>query len=439
MRPPGLSVRLLVSLVFVLQACMAPDVRDVRLHPQTPSSYLHSPGGQPLTTEAEQARLAAGFLDRHFRPWDPGFRSAGAEDLFWGVARYSRAALYDAGGRKRPDSWFGALAEESDQGGFPNAGYPGVTVRTSGLRVMPTLEGGYLDPSKPGEGYPFDYFQNSALWANTPVRVSHVSKSGAWVLVESALASGWLPVQDVARVDGRFTARFRASDLIALTMDVVHAREFSGRYRFTTGIGSLHPVVGIGEDGWRILAAAMDQDGRAVGVEAWLPSEAAAPFPIPLTSSTVAGLADRMTGQPYGWGGLDQRRDCSALLRDLFAGFGVWLPRNSAEQAKVGTVISLDGLSAKEKEKAILEMGSPFSTLLWKPGHIMLYVGPSEGRPMVWHQIWGMRSWDLLGGEGRTVIGRAAVTTLTPGAERANLVEERSLLATLRSMNILVR
>jgi cell wall-associated NlpC family hydrolase len=438
MRPPAVSVRLLLCLAFVMQACMVPDVRDVRLHPQTPSSYVAPASGQPLTTESEQARLSKSFLERHFRPWDRGFRSAGP-DLFWGVARYRKTEMYDAGGRKRPIGWFEALVEESGPEGFPNEDFPGVTVRTTSLRVMPTSEGGYLDRSKPGEGYPFDYFQNSALWANTPVRVSHVSRSGAWVLVESALASGWLPVQDVAQVDGQFMNRFRGSGLVALTRDIVHARELSGRYRFSAGIGSLHPVAGSGEDGWRILTAAMDEKGSAVAVEAWLPSEAAQPFPLQLTATAVAGLADRMAGQPYGWGGLDQRRDCSALLRDLFAGFGVWLPRNSAQQAKVGTVVPLDGLSQQEKERIILEKGVPFATLLWKRGHIMLYVGASGGRPMVWHQIWGMRSWDLLGGEGRTVIGRAAVTTLTPGAERVNLVEERSLLATLGSMNILVQ
>ena len=41
----------------------------------------------------------------------------------------------------------------------------------------------------------------------------------------------------------------------------------------------------------------------------------------------------------YGWGGLYGQRDCSSMLRDLYAPFGIWLPRNSSRQAKIGKVI----------------------------------------------------------------------------------------------------
>jgi hypothetical protein len=427
---------LTLVILLLLPGCLGPEVRDVRLLPQTPSSYAPPKGGQRLAPEAVQAESATRFLEHHFRPWHAG---APPDDLFWGIRRYQATPLYDAGGRKRSVGWFERLVDESAQETFPNAGYRAITVRSTSLRVMPTAEGAFLKPSRPGEGYPFDYFQNSALWANTPVRITHVSRSGAWVLAESALASGWLPAHDVALVDDQLASAFEQGSFVALTRDSVHVLDREGGYRFVCGIGSLHPVIGIEKGSWRILTAASDEAGRAVLKEALLPLYAAAPFPLPLTAAEIVRLGDRMADEPYSWGGLDGGRDCSALLRDLFAGFGLWLPRNSAQQAKIGTIISLDGLSLEEKERVILEQGVPLLTLLWRPGHIMLLVGKGEGRPVIWHQIWGVRSWDVFKGQRRVVIGRAAVTTLTPGVERANVSEERSLLATLRSMNILLQ
>jgi hypothetical protein len=431
-----LGLSFLLAFALLLSGCLGSEARDLRIHPQTPSAHTPLGGVLRLAPEEVQTELADRFLAHHFSPW----RTAALPDetLFWGIARYRKTQLYDAGGWKRPDGWFEELAAESARESFPNAGHRAVTIRATSLRVMPTAEGAYLKPRWSGSGYPFDYFQNSALWANTPVRIVHVSASGAWVLAETALASGWLPAHDVAVVDDGFAESFESTWFVAITRDRVPVRDERGGYRFTTGIGSLHPVSGYEDGSWRILIAVSDETGRAVPMEGLLPYEAAAPFPLALTAGSIAGLSDRMTWQAYGWGGMDGRRDCSALLRDLFAGFGLWLPRNSAQQARVGTVVSLEGLSMAQKEQLILEQGVPFLTLLWRPGHIMLLVGEQDGRPLVWHQVWGVRTWDLLRKEGRLVIGRSAVTTLTPGEERANVPAERSLLATVKTMNILV-
>jgi hypothetical protein len=49
------------------------------------------------------------------------------------------------------------------------------------------------------------------------------------------------------------------------------------------------------------------------------------------------------------------------------------------------------------------------------PGHIMLYVGEFSGRPVVYHNIWGLRTLEDDGGEGRLVLGRAVITSLRAG------------------------
>ena len=56
------------------------------------------------------------------------------------------------------------------------------------------------DPAKAGEGFPFDYFQNSALWPGTPLLITHASRDGAWLFAEAGMVAGWVPAQDVAFV-----------------------------------------------------------------------------------------------------------------------------------------------------------------------------------------------------------------------------------------------
>jgi hypothetical protein len=51
----------------------------------------------------------------------------------------------------------------------------------------------------------------------------------------------------------------------------------------------------------------------------------------------------------------------------------------------------------------------------------MLYVGLREGRPLIFHNFWSVKTRDAAGKQGRIVVGRASVTTLHPGWERPDL------------------
>jgi len=71
-------------------------------------------------------------------------------------------------------------------------------------------------------------------------------------------------------------------------------------------------------------------------------------------------------------------------------------------------------LTALQKERLIIERGTPFASLLYKPGHIMLYVGTYRGKAVVFHNLWGLKT-QVKGKEGRYVIGRSIFSTLDIG------------------------
>ncbi len=121
------------------------------------------------------------------------------------------------------------------------------------------------------------------------------------------------------------------------------------------------------------------------------------------------------------------------MTKDFLANFGLWLPRNSKAQSGRGERFSLAGMSADEKLELIGKNGVAYKTLLYMPGHVMLYVGQVDGKPAVLHDIWGLRTMD----GGRAVIGRTAITSLTIGSDRADIAEDRLLISRISAMSVL--
>lgn len=108
----------------------------------------------------------------------------------------------------------------------------------------------------------------------------------------------------------------------------------------------------------------------------------------PLTRRALFTAAFEYLGTPYGWGGEGGGRDCSRFLMDLFAGFGVDLPRFSANQAQAGSFsIDVSGVPSEAERGLLIDAAARRGVvLLHFPGHIMLYLGRNEaGAPMALH------------------------------------------------------
>ena len=229
---------------------------------------------------------------------------------------------------------------------------------------------------------------------------------------------GWISARNVARVDTNFAKKWETGRYAVIIKDKIPIYDDEGRFLFKVPLGSVYPKLGEDAENIKLPVAVADQDGKAFMKSAIVSKAAAASKPLRLTSSNIAKLANELINESYGWGGLYQNRDCSAMIKDLFAPFGLWLPRHSADQAKEGgTFIDLQKLSSQEKKLMILKQGIPYLTLVWRRGHIMLYIGSYQGNILVFHNLWGVRTKDFLGRETRKIVGHAAITTLHPGIE----------------------
>jgi len=440
---------LLVVLLLSLSACggkstdihsgpyTGPPCMDVLIYPQDLHAYVNAAGGtRPLVSAFEQEAAAQRQKEAWYRPWRLSKPARWIEQSLAKNFNLNRANGFTNNREPFPADLWDALVANSNKKAYGKEAGPAITLRGTNLRAMPSSRHFYLRPDLPGEGYPFDYFQHTSTPPGTPVYISNVSKDGQWVLVDGPVTAGWVPAGDVARVDEAFIEYWQSHPLAAIVRDGTAVGTISA------DIGTLLPLAVDAAPGLdralSVLYPVRGADGRAVTARANLAPGAATAVPLPLTAQAVATVGNPMLGQAYGWGGLDGRRDCSALTRDLFVPFGIHLPRNSANQAKAGRVIELGGLSNEEKERRIIAEAEPFRSMIWFRGHIGVYIGAYKGKAMYFHNMWGLRTKDADGGcDNRAIVGKGVITTLQPGIERPDLCHPGSFLDRIEKITIL--
>ncbi len=386
-----------------------------------------------------QSELDRRFNERFFSPWHQGGSTVSASQAAWGVKIFSRNLGFGENKREHSSAWIEELAALANLEVFPNFSKKAITVTNTHLRVLPTLKPHFNDFARAGEGYPFDNLQHSALWANTPIFVSHLSRDQNWVFAETPLAPGWVSIEDIAFVDNHFIKQWETGKYVALLKDKVAFIDDHNLFRFSTHIGAMFPYAGEDRQDYQIFVAIANENRQAILRKATVSKQVAVLKPLELSPVNIAQQINQMLGEPYGWGGLYENRDCSSATRDLFAPFGIWLPRNSAAQAKTGNFISLQHLPASQKERVVIQRGIPYLTLLWSEGHIMLYIGTHQGRALVFQNMWGVKTRDSEGEEGRRVVGQAVITSLQPGKELIDLDSHKgNVLKNLLGMTVLV-
>lgn len=418
-----LTALIMILPVFLLSGCVKPSetIKDIREIQQDHLVYIDpSAADREIAEPGILEKMDARFDALYFTPWHQSLTasSAAPNKLTQIFDWYEKNPGFGENGRIYKKSFLSSLRSNAGLDAYPNAGYAAITTDNTDLRVLPTHKPYFRKFNHLYQGYPFDKLQESVIAANTPLFVSHVTGDKAWVLAETPYATGWISSRHVASVSADFMKQWEKRSYAVIIRDKTPVYDDSGLFLFEAPLGSLFPYAEDGPNPTGILVATADIHRKAVIKTSSIPREAATAKPMKLTPLNLARIANEMMGEAYGWGGLYRDRDCSATIRDMFVPFGIWLPRHSEDQAKAGgEFIDLQNLSPEERENEILKRGIPYLTLIWKKGHIMLYIGKHQGKALVFHNFWAVRTMDWLGRQGGQIVGHAAITTLHPGEE----------------------
>lgn len=405
------------------------DIADLDNFPQDLTAYyVQADANTPILTPSEAAQALSKFRRTFYAAWGMSKPSISRKDASLMVNRKTARGWKNGTTRWTNAEW-AAMRANASMASYPNVNKPGIVIRTTDLREMPTHQARFTKPTPDPREDPFDYFQYSRLPVGLPVLLCHLSKDKRWYYVETPIACGWVAAKDLAPVSEPFMAMWQAARPGAIVRENVQL----GTTQRTADIGVILPMAGENT----VLVPVLAASGEATIERAVLEPGCVESMPLRMTPANVARLGNQMIGQKYGWGGMFALRDCSAMTRDLMAPFGIWLPRNSQAQARTGERISLNDMSVREREATVREKGVPFASLVTMKGHVVLYVGTWKGRPVILHDIWGIRVDEPEGEDNRLILGRIVLTSMTPGRELPNLTEGKTIGDRFHTLTVL--
>ena len=378
------------------------------------------------------------YEEAYFNVWNIQKAPYALEDIQWPFEYFKADTSYAENLLPIKNDFLDEMYNQSNFDEFGTINKKGLTLKYSNIRALPTSKPLLRDPSLAGEGFPFDYLQNSSINANTPLFISHYSKDKQWVYVFNSFANGWLKSSEVVFIDDKHSEIWQNAKQIIITKEGVSLFTKSGEPLFDTRIGMMFALIGETEDSYEVLIVTLYKNNQPMFNKSVISKDIASKDVLKLNEDNINKIIKEVSKTNYGWGGIYEQRDCSSMIIDIYAPFGIWLPRNSSKQSKIGEIIDLSSLSDSDKIKIIKEKAVPFETLLYKKGHIVIYAGLYNDKVIVFHNTWGIKTKDEEE-EGRFIVGKTVFTTLKFGDELKNYDKSSELLRNIQSMNTITR
>ena len=230
-----------------------------------------------------------------------------------------------------------------------------------------------------------------------PVCVLNTSKDGDWYYVLMYGMRGWVKKEAVALCESRDEWMMRQENTEFLVVTGKEIRLTEDTYspalsNLVLPMGTVLPLVsadGLPDEingratygNYVTLLPVRGDDGMLYNEYALIPCAADVTVGyLPYTRENVLRQAFKLLGDRYGWAGSFNANDCSGMVHEIFACFGLVFPRASVTQQNATGMKRVDTSDMSADEKETLLDKTPAGTLLYFPGHIMIYLGKANGQ-----------------------------------------------------------
>ncbi|MDR2081897.1 MAG: SH3 domain-containing protein [Campylobacteraceae bacterium] len=406
-----------------------PNLAAVLEYEQNVSLFLDA----PLLAEDDLNIYKEVYFKKQFATWERKKLRNAFKEAAWGLGLVNGTLTFT--GENRLDVSNETLQKIKEQANFAAYGSVlqyAITTHESHLRVLPTDKPLFVKKANDESGYPFDYAQNSLLGIMQPLLISHYSKDFAWAFVESAFAAGWVKTSEIALIDEQLTVKIKNADKIVITKDNAPLYFENGLFAHYIKMGATLPLLNSDGENYKAFIVISDASKNAKEAVVTVNKEYAAPFPLEFNEKNVKKAVNELLGENYGWGGLYNNRDCSAMTKDFFSLFGIWLSRNSRAQKNTAVYLDISNLTVAQKEEMLTEFGVPYLTLVYMPGHIMLYIGENDGRALIMHNIWALTNSK----NKKFLIGKSIVSDLFIGKNLPDMEEKNLLIGKIQGFTV---
>lgn len=345
------------------------------------------------------------------------------------LSKPSTRTLYDVHGKEISSATQTTWLNDAAINAIPNEVdvQPALVTQRADLRSFPTATRVF---SRIGDT-DIDRFQESAVFPGTPVLVLHQSRDRKWVFVMSKRYAAWMRRDYLATGSARevFDYADRQPWLVVTgaRAETVYTPEQPALSKLSLDMGTRvplrndwpehQPVNGqLPAGAYVIDLPVRGKDGRLHIAQALLPKSAdVATDYLPLTPRRLLSQSFKFLGERYGWGHSYDARDCSGFVSEVYAGFGVQMPRNTSDQGKSPAFNTLEVPASMSRDEriALTKTLSP-GDLVYIPGHVMMVIGHEDGLTYVIHDTPGVRYRDAAGQSAHYPLNAVSVTPLEP-------------------------
>jgi hypothetical protein len=332
--------------------------------------------------------------------------------------------------------FFEKINENVDYGQFENAADVkfAMTVKYAELRVFPTREKLYSSL----DTLDLDRMQITQLDIASPIAIVYSTKDKEWHYAISEIAEGWISKDSFAFCSRETVKDYKLWDKLVLTTspnsDIYKNAEMTDFFDYVK-MGAALPLGNIKDDVVEIRVPYAKPDNSLGFKKAYIALADVSIGHVKYTKRNVLIQAFKHLNSPYGWGGMNGEQDCSSFIRQIFACFGIVMPRNSTGQIQAGVFAGSFEPGEPEYVRAqrIIENAEPAGAIMYFPGHIMLYVGYEAQKPYIIHSIWGYGE-DTEEESKTYLINRVAITSMNLGedSKKGSLLQRTVLIKNMK-------
>ncbi|SHK32426.1 SH3 domain (SH3b1 type) [Selenomonas ruminantium] len=292
---------------------------------------------------------------------------------------------YDKGGMMISQEDYNAAQDNCNLDAVPASAavrYGVVTMRTD-MRLLPTTQ--YYFDDKSFQHY--DDLQGTALDPCEPLLVLHTSKDGAFAFAIGRYYKGWVSLGAIGFTERKNWEKYVSPKNFLVVTDHKKKVHVGGTWDVLFQMGSVIPLKSpkMRKGAYQAIIP-VEINGHLSEAPVLIKADSTVnPGYLPCTPNNFVRQSLKFLDDVYGWGGMEESVDCSSYVQDVYRSMGILLPRDADQQElAMKHSVSLNGLDTAARYQKTAE--APVGALLFKPGHVMLYLGKDDrGTPLAIH------------------------------------------------------
>jgi hypothetical protein len=207
-----------------------------------------------LDIKTENYKIQNNYERYYFNVWNDIEPREKLEDVKWPFNAFKAGDSYGENFQLLKQEFFDEMLDNSNFNKYGTLNVKAITLRDVNIRAFPTIKPLLRDPKRAGEGFPFDYLQNSTVYANKPLFISHYSKNREWVYAFSSFASGWIKSSEIVFLKKQHTDLWQKAQQIFLVKEDVPIYSSNGTFLFSSKIGMMLALISEDEKNFTALA-----------------------------------------------------------------------------------------------------------------------------------------------------------------------------------------